>query len=129
MAFEKETVASRRSTLGAVFIVVVMVAVAAAAATGVSKDGGANGSVWQLHIGPVRRPESMIHITGPCGLLGYASFTNAFCFDTQTTTEGDWEMQLINGRMDVEVNDYPGSGANNRHTPKPPQLGRSCGDC
>ncbi|KAK9119231.1 hypothetical protein Scep_017324 [Stephania cephalantha] len=25
-----------------------------------------------------------------------------------------------NGRMDLESNDYPGSGANNRHLPRPP---------
>ncbi|KAJ6411591.1 hypothetical protein OIU84_008218 [Salix udensis] len=31
------------------------------------------------------------------------------------------------GRKIVELNDYPGSGANNRHTPRP-QFGR-CADC
>ncbi|KAJ3677386.1 hypothetical protein LUZ60_003110 [Juncus effusus] len=30
------------------------------------------------------------------------------------------EEGMIKGRMDIETNDYPGSGANNRHTPKPP---------
>ncbi|MBA0578448.1 hypothetical protein Godav_017159, partial [Gossypium davidsonii] len=31
------------------------------------------------------------------------------------------------GRVFMELNDYPGSGANNRHTPRP-QFGR-CADC
>lgn len=28
---------------------------------------------------------------------------------------------LVMRRMEIEVNDYPGSGANNRHTPRPQQ--------
>ncbi|KAK9996091.1 hypothetical protein SO802_020777 [Lithocarpus litseifolius] len=35
-------------------------------------------------------------------------------------TEEKWDEQTFSGRMDVELHDYPGSGANNRHTPKPP---------
>ncbi|KAI3686508.1 hypothetical protein L1987_80187 [Smallanthus sonchifolius] len=31
-----------------------------------------------------------------------------------------WEiMKSVTERMNLEVNDYPGSGANNRHTPRP----------
>ncbi|CAL5330647.1 unnamed protein product [Camellia sinensis] len=43
-------------------------------------------------------------------------------------TEERMEEERIGRRMDVEVNDYPGSGANNRHTPFP-RLGRGCVDC
>ncbi|XP_048329930.2 uncharacterized protein LOC125422412 isoform X1 [Ziziphus jujuba] len=42
--------------------------------------------------------------------------------------ESFWDEQAtINGRMDVELHDYPGSGANNRHTPKPQNA--KCADC
>ncbi|KAI7754548.1 hypothetical protein M8C21_028156 [Ambrosia artemisiifolia] len=31
-----------------------------------------------------------------------------------------WEItERVTERMNLEVNDYPGSGANNRHTPRP----------
>ncbi|KAL8529574.1 hypothetical protein ACS0TY_006847 [Phlomoides rotata] len=36
--------------------------------------------------------------------------------------------ELVMRRMGIEVNDYAGSGANNRHTPRP-LLGRRCNDC
>ncbi|XP_018630150.1 uncharacterized protein [Nicotiana tomentosiformis] len=36
--------------------------------------------------------------------------------------------ETIRRVMEAEINDYPGSGANNRHTPRP-QLGRSCVEC
>ncbi|MCD7452358.1 hypothetical protein HAX54_016286 [Datura stramonium] len=40
------------------------------------------------------------------------------------------EMTIIRRVLeaDEEINDYPGSGANNRHTPRP-QLGRGCVEC
>ncbi|KAI9173816.1 hypothetical protein LWI28_007089 [Acer negundo] len=38
------------------------------------------------------------------------------------------EEKTMSGRMGVELNDYPGSGANNRHTPRQ-QFGRGCVDC
>lgn len=49
---------------------------------------------------------------------------------TQVAAGEKWEEQTLAGRMDVELHDYPGTGANNRHTPKPPaQYGRVCSDC
>ncbi|KAM7475631.1 hypothetical protein LguiB_022874 [Lonicera macranthoides] len=41
----------------------------------------------------------------------------------QANTENNREGQSTVGRMNIELNDYPGSGANNRHTP------RHCADC
>ncbi|XWS48008.1 hypothetical protein CRYUN_Cryun13aG0035100 [Craigia yunnanensis] len=43
------------------------------------------------------------------------------------TAEKSSEAKIIERRMVVELNDYPGSGANNHHTPRP-QFGR-CSDC
>ncbi|KAL1539439.1 hypothetical protein AAHA92_28058 [Salvia divinorum] len=44
--------------------------------------------------------------------------------ETRGVTLADEALQVeqtVEGRMDLEINrDYPGSGANNRHTPNPP---------
>ncbi|XP_021909728.1 uncharacterized protein LOC110823614 [Carica papaya] len=45
----------------------------------------------------------------------------------KTLMQESFDVELP-ARMDMELNDYPGSGANNRHTPRP-QLGRGCVDC
>ncbi|CAA2963216.1 Hypothetical predicted protein [Olea europaea subsp. europaea] len=46
----------------------------------------------------------------------------------QESEEQKLSLEGIKRRIDAELNDYPGSGANNRHTPRP-QLGRGCMDC
>ncbi|KZV28128.1 hypothetical protein F511_31736 [Dorcoceras hygrometricum] len=47
-------------------------------------------------------------------------------------SKGDmWELIKRKKRrvMEIEVNDYPGSGANNRHTPRTQLDQRGCFDC
>lgn len=51
-----------------------------------------------------------------------------FIFGGQIKDGRNLESKLVSRRMIVELNDYPGSGANNRHTPKA-QSGRVCTDC
>ncbi|GMN54196.1 hypothetical protein TIFTF001_023330 [Ficus carica] len=45
----------------------------------------------------------------------------------QVSTEKILDEKTVTERMDVELHDYPGSGANNRHTPRP-QV-ENCADC
>ncbi|XVF54326.1 hypothetical protein PTKIN_Ptkin05aG0172200 [Pterospermum kingtungense] len=63
-----------------------------------------------LNAVPVTRTESLMH-----GLQLHQVAENGLL----VTAEKSSEAQIIEGRMDVELNDYPGSGANNRHTPRP----------
>lgn len=51
-----------------------------------------------------------------------------FSFGDQIKEGRILEGKLVSGRMTVQLNDYPGSGANNRHTPRA-QSGRVCIDC
>ncbi|XP_050224184.1 uncharacterized protein LOC126673910 [Mercurialis annua] len=44
------------------------------------------------------------------------------------TTNIEEHRNNLEGSMKMELNDYPGSGANHRHTPWPSQL-KSCADC
>ncbi|KAL5722845.1 hypothetical protein ACHQM5_006314 [Ranunculus cassubicifolius] len=66
---------------------------------------------------PLSRTRNLLHETETQEVV--ASF--------QGVTEDSWEEAVVtNGRMDLEntTNDYPGSGANSRHFPRPP-LGRN----
>ncbi|KAK8584169.1 hypothetical protein V6N12_068417 [Hibiscus sabdariffa] len=50
-----------------------------------------------------------------------------FFLPLQVIAEKSSKQEMVDGKMLMELNDYPGSGANNRHTPRP-QFGR-CVDC
>ncbi|CAK9312274.1 unnamed protein product [Citrullus colocynthis] len=65
---------------------------------------------------PTSRSVSLMHGSHP--ILHVSSNTHMV-----TATEEE----VSHGRMVVALNDYPGSGANNRHTPRP-QF-RGCADC
>ncbi|XP_058077334.1 uncharacterized protein LOC131225759 [Magnolia sinica] len=67
-----------------------------------------------LNATPLTRTQKMLQ--DPQGLVASGN-------SQKTTTEEAyaWEHEdMINGRMDLESQDYPGSGANNRHTPRSP---------
>ncbi|KAF2315953.1 hypothetical protein GH714_040748 [Hevea brasiliensis] len=71
---------------------------------------------------PITRLGRLLH--GPHQVLPVPETTHM-----KVAVERSWEEHTnLGGRMAVELNDYPGSGANNRHTPRPPQFNR-CGDC
>ncbi|XP_008787105.1 uncharacterized protein LOC103705237 [Phoenix dactylifera] len=66
------------------------------------------------HAVPSTRVQKLLQETGDLPSLG----------DTSKINIEEAISEVISGRMDLQIsNDYPGSGANNRHTPKPP--GRS----
>ncbi|XP_058228057.1 uncharacterized protein LOC131336289 [Rhododendron vialii] len=74
-----------------------------------------------LNAGPVTRTRSLM--LGSKLEYGISENTHL------VKTEGKMEEERIEiRRVDVELNDYPGSGPNNRHTPSP-KLGRGCVDC
>ncbi|XP_030534897.1 uncharacterized protein LOC115743980 [Rhodamnia argentea] len=69
---------------------------------------------------PITRPGSLIHRPK----AHYPIPVKAHEIKEGRNLEGE----LVSGRMTVQLNDYPGSGANNRHTPKA-QSARVCTDC
>ncbi|KAJ7978436.1 putative Transmembrane protein [Quillaja saponaria] len=78
-------------------------------------------SITCLKAVPVTRSDSLMHGSQ---VLGVPENTH------QVSSERIWEEKTIADRMDLELHDYPGSGANNRHTPKPAGYWKAgCADC
>lgn len=52
-------------------------------------------------------------------IFGNDLFTRLACEQLQITTAEIVEEEFNYRRMDIQINDYPGPGANNRHKPPP----------
>ncbi|KAK8559982.1 hypothetical protein V6N13_061395 [Hibiscus sabdariffa] len=66
--------------------------------------------IISLNVVPVTRIENLVN-----GSQVHQVPKNTHLVTVGKSSEGE----IIKGRMFVELNDYPGSGANNRHTPRP----------
>ncbi|XXG70585.1 hypothetical protein AAC387_Pa07g0029 [Persea americana] len=65
---------------------------------------------------------NFVPITRTRGLLQEPRYQTVLDNGHQAITEETWKGEDIDGNVDLENRDYPGSGANNRHTPGPPPL-------
>ncbi|GAB4845469.1 hypothetical protein Ancab_038877 [Ancistrocladus abbreviatus] len=70
---------------------------------------------WNTAV-PVTRSRSLLHAIQPSENTKLAA-----------REELVWNEKVVE-RLGVEIDDYPGSGANNRHTPRA-QSARGCVDC
>ncbi|KAK7317253.1 hypothetical protein RJT34_01318 [Clitoria ternatea] len=64
---------------------------------------------------PVTRTESLMQV--PQLQLAPENIRN---FKVMNGVKWEWEEPIIEERMDLELHDYPPSGANGRHTPRAP---------
>ncbi|GJT63991.1 hypothetical protein Tco_1015471 [Tanacetum coccineum] len=60
----------------------------------------------------------------PSTVIGTINLNDEGSLEVSSTTysesvDGSWDESILSRRMMISTNDYPGSGANNRHTPRP----------